>query len=155
MSIRFVEEFGGPAIVLTAEALSAMDKYRQKAKEAGGQLFAKFDGADTTIVEATSPKLLDKRSRCGFRPNKMLQRLEIYDRYRKGLHFVGDWHTHPEAIPSPSDVDVKGMAESFHLSVHNLRAFVMVILGTDPIPKSLFAALIKGNVVVHLLSEFD
>lgn len=118
-------------------------------------MFAKFDGADTTIVEATAPKILDKRSRFGFRPNRMLQRLEIYDRYRKGLHFVGDWHTHPEAIPSPSDVDVKEMAECFHLSVHNLRAFVMVILGTDPIPKSLFAALIKGNVVVHLLPEIN
>jgi len=156
MSIRFVEREGGPAIVLTDDALSAIDKYRQidmKAKESGGQMFAKFEGADTIIVEATIPKILDKRSRYGFKPNKMLQRLEIYDRYRKGLHFIGDWHTHPEKHPSPSDKDISNMAECFHLSIHNLRAFVMVLVGTEPVSGGLYVALVKGEAIVHLIKE--
>ena len=153
MSIRFVEKAGGPGIVFTDEALSTMAKYRQiapKAKEAGGQLFARFDGADTVIIEATTPKILDKRSRYGFKPNRLLQRLEIYDKYRKGLHFVGDWHTHPEKYPSPSDKDISDMAECFNLSIHNLRAFVMAIIGTESSPEGLRVALVKGRTVVHL-----
>jgi integrative and conjugative element protein (TIGR02256 family) len=158
MNMRFVERAGGPAIILTDKTLSTMAKYRQldpKAKEAGGQLFAKFDSADTIIVEATTPKLLDKRTRYGFKPNRMLQKLEIYDRYRKGLHFVGDWHTHPEKYPSPSDKDISDMAECFNLSIHNLRAFVMVIMGIEPTPDGLHAALVKGKTVVHLKPEVD
>lgn len=156
MIIKFVEKFGGPAIILSDEALSIMSKYRQvkpMAKEAGGQLFAKFEGANTLIVEATKPKILDKRSHYGFKPNRLLQRLEIYDRYRKGLHFVGDWHTHPEKFPSPSNKDISDMAECFHLSTHNLRAFIMVIVGTEPEPKGLHVALVKGESIVHLLNE--
>ncbi|MBN1227779.1 MAG: Mov34/MPN/PAD-1 family protein [Deltaproteobacteria bacterium] len=156
MNMRFVEKSGGPAIVFTDEALSAMHRYRQlnpKTKEAGGQLFAKFEGADTIIVEATTPKILDKRSRYGFKPNRMLQRLEIYNRYRKGLHFVGDWHTHPEKKPLPSDKDVSDMAKCFHLSIHNLRAFVMVIMGTASAPEGLHIALIQGRSIVHLVHE--
>jgi integrative and conjugative element protein (TIGR02256 family) len=156
MSIRFTEKPGGPVIVLTDEALSAMHKYRQlnsAAKEAGGQLFAKFEGVDTLIVEATRPKILDKRSRYEFKPNRLLQQLEIYHRYRQGLHFVGDWHTHPEKNPSPSIRDINDMAECFHLSTHNLRAFVMVIMGTVPTPEGLYVALVRGKSIVHLTHE--
>lgn len=156
MSIRFVEKTGGPAIVLTDEALSAMHKYRQldsAAKEAGGQLFAKFEGVDTLIVEATIPKILDKRSRYEFKPNRLLQRLEIYQRYRQGLHFIGDWHTHPEKNPSPSNIDINDMQECFHLSTHNLHAFVMVIIGTVPAPEGLYVALVRNRSIVHLTHE--
>ncbi len=63
MSMRFVEKEGGPGIVFSDQVLSTMSNYRQvspKAKEAGGQLFARFDGEDTIIMEATTPKILDK-----------------------------------------------------------------------------------------------
>jgi integrative and conjugative element protein (TIGR02256 family) len=157
VTIRYVEKIGGPAVILTDNALETMHQYRQlhaMSKEAGGQLFAKFHGSDTIIVEATQPKILDKRSRYGFKPNRMLQRLEIYDRYRKGLHFVGDWHTHPQDDPSPSNEDIMSMMECFHQSIHNLRAFLIVIMGKNPAPEGLYVALVQGKSVVDLVQEF-
>ena len=158
MTIRFVEKKGGPAIVITDSALLTMHKYRQlnlKAREAGGQLFANFYGIDTIIVEATPPNILDKRSRYGFQPNRMKQRLEIYDRYLKGMHFVGDWHTHPEKYPSPSGKDIKDMAECFRQSIHNLRHFVMVIIGTESAPEGLHVALVQGCSWIKLVDIAD
>jgi integrative and conjugative element protein (TIGR02256 family) len=156
VTLRFVEHLGGPAIVLTKSALSTINRYQQVAsrdKEAGGQLFAKFEGADTVIIEATHPKWLDRRTRYGFRPNRWLQQLEIRDRHTKGLHFVGDWHTHPESVPNPSREDIFNMIECFNLSHHDLQAFVMVVIGIEPVPKGLYVALVQGETVAHLILD--
>ncbi len=64
---------------------------------------------------------------------------------------MGDWHTHPEKWPSPSDKDINDMVECFNLSVHNLRAFVMAIMGTAQFPEGLHVALVKGRTVVRLV----
>lgn len=156
MDFRFVEKFGGPAIILTENVLSVMQKYRQlhpSAREAGGQLYAKFEGDDTLILEATKPKILDRRTRYRFKPNRMLQKFEIYNKYRKGLHFVGDWHTHPEKYPAPTNKDINYMNNHFHLSFRNFRAFVMVIIGTEPEPQGLHVALVKGKFLIPLAYE--
>ncbi len=153
MTLRFVLKQGGPAIVLSQSVLDTMNRYRQTSlqhKEAGGQLFAQFIGADTVIVEATPPTQLDRRSRSRFWPNRLLQQREIRDRYKKGLHFVGDWHTHPESVPYPSSDDTQSMMECFKLSVHELQAFVLVIIGLNPAPEGLHVALIHGKVMKQL-----
>lgn len=156
ISLRLVEVPGGPAIVLTDKALSTVCRYRQitpKAKEAGGQLFAKFVGADTIIVEATIPGFLDMRSRQGFKPNRRLQQIEIWQRHKEGLHFVGDWHTHPEEVPHPSGMDIRDMTECYRLSAHKLRAFVMVIVGTQTGQGGVYAALINHKGLTPLRVE--
>jgi len=156
MSLRLVEVPGGPAIVLTDKALSTMYRYRQltpKAKEAGGQLFAKFVGADTIIVEATTPSILDKRSRQGFKPNRRLQQIEIWQRHKDGLHFIGDWHTHPEENPHPSGTDIRDMTECYRLSTHKLRAFVMVIVGTQAGHGGVYVSLINHKDMTPLMVE--
>ena len=150
MSLRYVTATGGPALVLADPTLASMTRFQQTGacdREAGGQLFAIFEGSDTLIVEATPPKLFDRRTRHRFRPNRILQRREIRHRHRRGLHFVGDWHTHPEPSPHPSADDLKNMQECFRKSVHDLRAFAMIILGTDPLPTGIFVALVGAESV--------
>ena len=144
LSPRFVLKPGGPAVIITDAALATMNRFRQirpRDKEAGGQLFALFDGADTVIVEATPPKSTDYRARREFRPNRWLQQREIRDRHARGSHFVGDWHTHPEPVPRPSTEDIGNMMECFSQSQHDLHVFVMLIIGTEPAPKGLHVAL--------------
>jgi integrative and conjugative element protein (TIGR02256 family) len=153
MSLRFVIMHGGPAIILSDEALATMDRFRQinpRDKEAGGQLFARIEGIDTVIVEATPPGWLDRRARYRFWPNCWFQQREIRDRYAKGLHFVGDWHTHPEAMPRPSCEDIRNMVECFKASLHDLRAFVMIVVGTASAPEGLHVALIDGHDMLRL-----
>lgn len=143
-------------MVLTDAALAAMNRFRQtgpRDKEAGGQLFARFDGTDTVIVEATSPKWLDRRNRYGFWPNRWIQQREIRERYTRGLHFVGDWHTHPEPIPYPSQEDFRNMQECFRHSLHDLHAFVMIVVGTAQAPAGLHVTLIEQNTIRVMICE--
>lgn len=158
MTLTYRMEPGGPAIVLTAAVVDTMLRHRQlrlKDNEAGGQLFARFEGKDTIIVEATEPKSSDKRKRYRFEPNKWLQRQEIRTKHKCGEHFVGDWHTHPEPIPSPSSDDLHSIAECFRESRHELRAFVMVIVGTAELPEGILVCMVDKQSVKFLNVTHD
>lgn len=153
MSLVYRLEAGGPSVVLTDDAIAAMNRHRQRSikdKEAGGQLFAIFEGHDAIIVEATEPKALDKRSRYGFIPSQWLQRQEIKSKYKQGKHFVGDWHTHPQPVPSPSGDDKESMVDCFCKSRHELEAFLMVIVGTADPPDNLYVCLVDGRGTTRL-----
>ena len=149
-------EPGGASVVIADQAIRTMMRFRQTGsmqKEAGGQLFGYFDGFRTTVVEATRPKWLDRRGRAIFLPNRWLQHWEIRKRYAQGLHFIGDWHTHPEKIPHPSTVDLQNMTECFDRSVHELNAFIMIIVGTALPPEGLHVSLIKKGAVLTMVPD--
>jgi integrative and conjugative element protein (TIGR02256 family) len=111
--------------------LDAFYNFRQihDESEAGGLLFAKFDFPTIRIAAATTPHKTDQRWKTLFVPNRFLQRLTINTHFKKGDHFVGEWHTHPEPNPTPSKLDVKSMREAFLKSNHELNYFIMVIVG--------------------------
>lgn len=157
MILRYSADLSGPFLVFTDQALASMLSFQQSHltdKEAGGQLFGRFEGSDTIIIEATTPKTLDYRSRHSFHPNRWLQRQEIKNRYLRASHFVGDWHTHPESLPSPSPEDIAGMLDCFHRSTHELNAFVLLILGTNPPPQGLYVGLVGALGVQTLHCTF-
>jgi len=92
-------------IVFAETVLNRFAKYRQMRwwhREAGGQLFARFALPDIVIAEATGPRRSDWRTRYSYRPNRRAEQREIAARHLLGLHFIGDWHTHPEDLPVPS-----------------------------------------------------
>src|SRR5262245_52236407 len=106
--------------VLFAEsAIKVFDRHRQRrfwSKEAGGQLFGSVDGAAWSVTEATGVRRNDIRTIFGFRPDRHAERAEIDEYYAKGLHYLGDWHTHPEHLPRPSPTDVDSMQEMVRAS---------------------------------------
>ncbi|MFC1459533.1 Mov34/MPN/PAD-1 family protein [Microvirga arabica] len=110
-------------------------------KEAGGQLFAEFDGHDVVVTKATGPRWSDKRTRHTYEPNRRAEQREIERLHKAGLHFVGDWHTHAEPVPEPSTVDRTSMQEAFRKSRHALNAFIMVIVGQVEAPGGLYVAV--------------
>jgi integrative and conjugative element protein (TIGR02256 family) len=153
VNLKYAFDIEGPGVILCGAALETMLKYRQLCatdKEAGGQLFARFEGRDTFITDATPPKPLDIRKRIGFKPNQWIQRLDIKAKYLLGKHFVGDWHTHPEPIPSPSQVDLTSASECFKQSRHQLKAFVMIIVGTESPPNGLSVYLVDNSGIKRL-----
>lgn len=153
MSFVYGIDSDGPSVILTNNAFHSMIRYRQmsiNSKEAGGQLFARFEGCNTFIVEATEPKVLDRRSRYGFIPSRWLQRMEIKSQHKRGNHFVGDWHTHPQPVPSPSNEDINSMVDCYRKSCHELKAFLMVIVGTAEPPENFFVCLVNGNGISRL-----
>jgi integrative and conjugative element protein (TIGR02256 family) len=118
-------------LVLTRAVLEVFLTYRQRGteSEAGGLLFAEFDFPSIRIVEASPPHASDKRWRTLFVPNRILQRRLIKKCFKRGRHFVGEWHTHPESNPTPSGLDLKSMVDAFLKSQHELNYFIMVIVG--------------------------
>lgn len=137
----------GQAIVLSDDVLGHFLSHRQigpRGLEAGGQLFAKIEDERIVVVEATGPRGGDRRTRNSYVPNRMAERAEIADRHATGLHFVGDWHTHPDQIPQPSARDVWSMAECFNKSAHQLNGFVLVIVGLADPPTGLHVSIHDG-----------
>lgn len=79
-----------------------------------------------------------------------MQLADIANCYKEGLHFVGDWHTHPQAIPNPSSVDIRSMIECFNKSKHGLKAFLIIIVGAADPPQGFYVGLVTGNEVKAL-----
>ncbi|MBT3028022.1 MAG: Mov34/MPN/PAD-1 family protein [Candidatus Thiodiazotropha sp. (ex Ctena orbiculata)] len=121
-----------------------------KEQEAGGQLFARIDGAEIIIEKATGPRKSDRRSRYSFFPSRMAERREINKLFKTGLHYVGDWHTHPQPRPAPSRTDIQSFQEMFRRSRHQLKSFVMIIIGSDPGVDGLFVALCNDTSITPL-----
>jgi integrative and conjugative element protein (TIGR02256 family) len=148
MTLRFGEAPGGGGVVIMSQALDLMLKYRQTLKndpEAGGLLFGTFEGKETIIRDVTVPGILDRRTRTGFKPNRTLQRMHIITKYTRGLHLIGDWHTHPECCPHPSGIDITNSRDAFCKSKHDLKAMVTIIIGTGRPPHGIFVALIDKS----------
>ena len=123
--------FSNQQVVLMPAALNTFSSYRQtgEASEAGGLLFATFDLPFIRIAEVSEPHILDGRHRYRFFPNRLLQRRLIRKKFKQGLHYIGEWHTHPEPAPHPSYLDLESMAEAFVKSRHRLNWFIMIIVG--------------------------
>ncbi len=150
----------GQLLVFTRTVLDRFHRYRQLRpwqKEAGGQLFADLESLRIMIVEATGPRRSDRRTRTTYVPDRAAEQREIADMRAKGLHYVGDWHTHPEKFPAPSWPDESSVAECFAKSTHNLNAFVLVVVGTAKAPKGLHIAIhnADGSLLLAPLAGHD
>lgn len=151
--VSFKVGSSGQILGFADEVLDHFCRHRQqtlKVREAGGQLFAHFDENIVRIQKATGPRPADYRSRNSFVPNRSAERREIRRLFRIGLYYVGDWHTHPERNPSPSQTDLTSFRDMFLKSKHELAGFVMVIVGTAPVPNCLFVALCTGDSLHEL-----
>jgi len=58
-------------------------------------------------------------------PDRRAEQEEIELMHTSDFHYVGDWHTHPDAYPVPSRVDVESIGECVRASSHDLNAFLM------------------------------
>ena len=118
-------------LVFMPSALEAFSNFRQMRGdlEGGGLLFAQFDFPTILISAVTTPHRTDGRWMTLFIPNRILQQRTIKNNFKKGYHFIGEWHTHPEQNPTPSRLDLKSMREAFLKSNHELNYFIMVIVG--------------------------
>lgn len=148
----------GQRLIFSPTVLAHFNKHRQTRwwqKEAGGQLFARFVLPEIRIEEATGPRISDWRTRNSYRPDMRAEQQEIAVRHSRGLHFIGDWHTHPEQVPAPSLRDVESMRELVTKSKHSLNAFVLVIVGRERVPAGLSVSLIDTETMssLHLAAD--
>lgn len=86
-------------------------------------------------------------------PDREAERREIAECFDQELHFVGDWHTHPERHPIPSFVDDRSMAECVRKSDHLLNGFLLVIVGTALPPDGWHVSVHDGSNRYRLLTR--
>src|SRR5689334_15880296 len=112
--MRFRRRNGG-LVLITDTALGPLSRFVQRessAAEAGGVLLGRLirEADDVIVDEATAPTTDDRRSRYGF----WRARPKAQDRVTRAWHesgatrnYLGEWHTHPEDDPVPSDTDTR------------------------------------------------
>jgi integrative and conjugative element protein (TIGR02256 family) len=153
-SFRFNKE--SQRVEISQPVLDLFAQHQQHspaANEAGGLLFADVTHSAIRVLSATAPSGADQRGRFFFRPNRRRAKSEIKRRFEEGLHFVGEWHTHPERCPSPSKVDLDSMSEAFMKSKHKLDYFIMIIVGNDHVDMKLSVSLHDGIKPLKMTEE--
>lgn len=152
--IAFLAGGGNERITFSAGAIAHMLAHRQLGAgdaEAGGQLFARLSARRVDIEVATGPRPADRRARFYFAPSRIHERREIRDLHRRGLHYVGDWHTHPEPRPSPSSLDLRNIRDIFTQSRHAYAGILIVIVGQLEPPAGIFVGIANGREIAALV----
>jgi integrative and conjugative element protein (TIGR02256 family) len=82
-------------------------------RETGGILVGHYgDSHHLAVVDRVGPKSSDSRGRrTAFirGGNKLRDFLSALWRSSPRLHYIGEWHTHPDAVPEPSGTDRASM----------------------------------------------
>lgn len=120
------------ALSIARLALQHVNRYRQStpwATEAGGQLFGTLSAAQMCVIEASGPYAGDERSRYRYRSNPAAAQRAIEDRHKRGLLYLGEWHTHAEDYPNASELDDDAMRRLIASSQLNSNALLMMIVG--------------------------
>jgi integrative and conjugative element protein (TIGR02256 family) len=148
--------FIGAGVTLTIldTAHRKLLKYKQSLgrHEAGGMLFGSFAGSKVIVEDISTPSLMDKRSPNGYIWHKESANKTIKQFSRNGLHYLGDWHSHPQCNPIPSLSDTHSIRSTFNKSIHELNYFILFILSNEDIKKS-YIALCDGKKENRLLSQ--
>jgi integrative and conjugative element protein (TIGR02256 family) len=120
------------ALSIARPALQHVSLHRQStpwATEAGGQLFGTLNAAQVFVTEASGPYAGDERSRYRYRSNPAAAQRAIEDRHKRGLLYLGEWHTHAEDYPSASGLDNDAMRRLIASSQLNSNALLLMIVG--------------------------
>ena len=147
----------GASLVLSdavVEHFALYQQVRQDQAEAGGQLFARITRYEIFVEEATGPRPTDRRGRSHYIPDRQAERKEIRERFVFGLHYIGDWHTHPEKVPTPSSVDLYTIGDCSRRSTHKLAGFLLIVVGNGSFPECLHISLHDGGFERSLLGSF-
>lgn len=101
--------------------------------ESGGMLFGVIRPGELTISFATPAYPDDKRSKMEFirRDKRHLKVLDsVLRRFEGTIGYLGEWHSHPECVPHPSNVDKKGWNAAENKSG---KPILFLIIGSEQV----------------------
>jgi len=127
----------GGRLKIATLALQQMVAYRQVKTsdyEAGGVLLGRLlvDSQDIVVDEVTVPMPGDKRGRFSFYRAKRRHQRIINQRWKESQGtciYLGEWHTHPERVPTPSPIDLTDWRRKLKVDRFENDLFFL-ILGT-------------------------
>jgi len=145
-------------VILCNEVVSKFESciIRNIENETGGQLFATFPSSEELrIVYASGPHEKTTRRLFSVRFDLRTDQKEIERLFKqKKLHYVGDWHSHPQEIPVPSWIDKRTMRSRFIKSKHELNLMIMIIVGQAELPAGLWIGSQDASQLQELAITF-
>lgn len=113
--------------------LEVFERYIQSdaSTEAGGILLGHVRGAHLEILEATEPTSQDRRLKYFFERMIHGHKGLAERRWRESnglVRYIGEWHTHPQNIPTPSSIDVNEW-QALAQGRNDRRPLLAVIVG--------------------------
>lgn len=140
---------GKYTIHISDEVLTVLDSYKNGSmkKEAGGILLGTVTLEDEiTILRLSLPNSHDRASKYNFERDKNIAQIiinhEFYNSAGK-IIYIGEWHTHPECNPTPSNTDIAMIKGQFKNNKLNESFLIMIIQGTQ----SLYIAIYDGQCI--------
>lgn len=123
---------------LSPEVIEKLSRWAQRRfymKEAGGLILGFVDNDTNGLLaeEVTVPGGGDRRSRTSFFRSERHQReAEIWNSRTSGKGTqLGLWHTHPEADPTPSYVDIQDCENILRNGRFDCNGLLYLIIGTE------------------------
>jgi len=133
----FVAELSlqGQYLLIRRSVLSKINREakRRKNTETGGVLLGCYRGHHIDVVGATVQQLQDRASKYAFhRKDATHQRLatKCWRRSNRVVTYVGEWHSHPEHVPSPSIIDLSSWKDAV---ARTRRTMVFAIVGWEAV----------------------
>lgn len=131
----------GSVVKIDPAALEQMLRFQQleaHQAEAGGVLLGRriLGGHDVVVDEVTSPMPEDVRTRQTFHRSRAGHQQVIGDRWRTSegtCLYLGEWHTHPEPCPLPSQVDVGDWRRRLRTDRFDEDSLLFVIVGMQEV----------------------
>ncbi|MGX9416005.1 CBASS system CD-NTase/cGAS isopeptidase Cap3 [Vibrio sp. WJH972] len=105
------QDSNGHLVVITEHVLAVLEKYRQtemQDTEAAGVLLGEQRGQHIVITDLSEPGFGDLRQRnlVDRRGKHHQQKVDNCFQLSEGtVNYIGEWHTHPEDFPQPSQQD--------------------------------------------------
>lgn len=132
---------GGGRVKVAPTALEQLLLFRQlepDSTEAGGVLLGRHivGCRDIVIDEVTVPVREDRRLRLAFHRSQTGHQKVIDARWLHSggtCHYLGEWHTHPEAAPTPSSVDLADWRRRLRVDQFEGDSLFFLIVGTHEV----------------------
>jgi len=135
-------------VLIEPTLMAVLSTFRQDKKvkpEAGGILLGYRRDPHLHVVDATFPGPGDRAMRTGFWRSGLAHQQMAYDRWQSSgrtLDYVGEWHTHPQLVPSPSTIDLIEW-EKIATSKRHVE-MIFLILGLD---RTIWLGISEGSSI--------
>lgn len=123
-------------ILIERNVIDQIHSFRQiemASTEAGGILLGFRRGPHLHVTDLTLPSQNDKRTRTSFYRSAACHQKIALTRWLESngtVGYLGEWHTHPQAKPTPSIVDIREWRVILSNEPQNM---VFIIAGNDDI----------------------
>lgn len=131
------ERVGGGRLLISETALVAIDTHRQRSlckPESGGVLLGRLivGSSDVVVDSVTEPSAKDRRGRYFFRRARRPAQRAVNTAWSGSMgsrNYLGEWHTHPEDDPQPSDDDLTDWRRLARVARFEQEALFFLIAG--------------------------